>query len=341
MIGGEHFLPVPASVDHSLGQLLESELGRVGFFATGRDALATLLTSLRAPLIHLPDLMCASVHNACHAAGKERAIYRIGTDYLHEPGVDEGWTTPSIVFAMHYFGIRDDVLMQRARAAGHTVVSDVTHLLFDADGLRETARQSDYLIASLRKSGPFPDGGFVSSLAHATVAPKRGPRNDFFALRAAGLISRGFSAAHDFNNDENFLLLKQAEEELDDSGPGDFGCSYLSRQLARTVSVADSSRAIRRNVAVLRDGLRNRCWVPDRDLVSPYFPCLFSSRGQRDRVRAALAAGRFFFPVHWPATGMSSPSQLAERGLSVPCDARYGEPHMRAALEVIQSCLPR
>ena len=340
MIGGEHFLPVPAAVEHSLGQLLESELGQIAFFSTGRDALATLLTSLREPLIHLPDLMCASVHQASHAAGKERTIYRISTNFLHEPGDDEAWTTPSIVFAMHYFGIRDDVLMQSARAAGHTIISDVTHLLFDVDGLRATSHQSDYLIASLRKSGPFPDGGFVSSLAHATVAPARGPRNDFFALRAAGLISRGFSAAHDFDNDENFLLLRQAEEALDESEPGDFGCSYLSRQLVRTISVADSSRAIRRNVSVLRDGLRGRCLVPDRDLVSPYFPCIFSSRVERDRVRAALAARHFFFPIHWPATGLPSPSPLVERSLSVPCDARYGEPQMRAVVEVIQSCLP-
>lgn len=341
MIGGEHYLPVPAMVEDSLGQLLDNELGRVAFFATGRDALATLLKSLREPLVYLPDLMCASVHKACHAAGKERAIYRVGTDFLHEPGVDEGWTRPSIVFAMHYFGMRDDALMQRARAAGHTIVSDVTHLLFDAVGLRETARQSDYLIASLRKSGPFPDGGFVSSLAHASVVPGRGPRTDLFALRTAGLMSRGFSAAHDFNDDENLLLLKQAEEALDGSEPGDFGCSYLSRQLVRTISVTDSSWSIRRNVAVLREGLRDRCLVPDRDLVSPYFPCIFSSRVERDRVRAALAARRFFFPVHWPATGLPRRSPLAERSLSVPCDARYGEPQMRAAVGVIQSCLPR
>lgn len=340
MIGGEHYFPVPATVPDSLGQLFQDRLGHLSLFASGRDALVTLLGSLPASHLYLPDLMCSSVHDAAGAAGKKPVIYKITPDFMHEADTAFDLPVPSVVFVMHYFGLRNDALMHRAKQAGHIVVSDVTHLLFDQDGLVETARQSDYLIASLRKSGPFPDGGFVSSLAHPVAPPRKGLRESFFALRTAGLMSRGFAAAQGFGDDENFVLLKQAEEALDASEPADFSCSYLSRRLLHVISVPSSADAIRRNTAVLSSGLKNLCKVPGRDLLSPYFPCLFESHEIRDQVRSALAARRFFFPVHWPATGQYPSSSLSARYLSIPCDARYNEHQMRASLEIIASCLP-
>lgn len=342
MIGGEHYLRGPSPVDDNLGDLLEGRLGRISFFATGRDALATLLASLPPAVVHLPDLMCASVHDACLAAEKTRTIYRIGTDLLHASGLDTDGTAPTIAFVMHYFGVRNLELMQEARATGAIVVSDVTHLLFDLAGLLEVARHSDYLVASLRKSGAFPDGGFVSSLSHPTPEPARGLREAFVAYRAAGLISRGFSAARNFADDENFHLLKRAEEQLDASTPSDFACSHLSRQLAHSISVPAAASAIRRNIAVLQASLPANCTLPRSPaLITPYLPCFFASREIRDQVRRELADHRCFFPVHWPATGLPQPSLLSELSLSIPCDARYGEQAMRSIAEIITSCLPQ
>jgi hypothetical protein len=206
--------------------------------------------------------------------------------------------------------------------------------------MKNTAAHSDFLIASLRKSGPFPDGGFVSSLAHRPVEPTLGIREEFFALRAAGLLSRGFSATADFADDENFILLKRAEELLDASGAAGHRCSYLTQRLLHTVSVADAAAGIHRNAAVLAAGLADVCIVPaPGDRISPYFPCIFRDREQRDAVRSRLASRKCHFPVHWPAAGLPSPSPLADRCLSIPCDARYGESDMHTVLETIRSCL--
>lgn len=342
MIGGEHYLNAPAPVEDSLGQQLERNLGRVTFFATGRDALASLLVSLHPIVVHLPNLICASVHDACRAAGKTPESYCIGSDFLHESGMETTAHAPSIVFVMHYFGIRNDSLMQQARATGDIIVSDVTHLLFDRAGIMEVAMRSDYLIASLRKSGPFPDGGFVSSMTRAIPGSSGGLRENFFALRAAGLLSRGFSAAQGFSDDENFHLLKRAEELLDASEPADFACSQLSRRLAYAVSVPLAAAAIRRNIAVLGDELREHCLaLADSRVITPYFPCIFDSVEIRDRVRSELARHRCFLPVHWPAAGVPAPSPLSDLSLSIPCDARYGEQAMQFIAESIVTCLPK
>ena len=342
MIGGEHYLIAPAPVDDNLGQQLELNLGQIAFFATGRDALASLLVSLHPTVLHLPNLICASVHDACRAAGKTPVTYSIGPDFLHESGLETTVREPSIVFVMHYFGVRNDSLMQQARANGDIIVSDVTHLLFDRAGIMEVARRSDYLIASLRKSGPFPDGGFVSSMTRDIPKSTRGLRENFFALRAAGLLSRGFSAAQDFSDDENFHLLKRAEELLDASDPAEFACSQLSRRLAYAVSVPLEAAAIRRNIEVLGVELREHCLAPaDHTVISPYFPCIFESVDIRDRVRSELAKHRCFFPVHWPTAGVPDPSSLSDLSLSIPCDARYGEQAMRFIAETMVSCLTK
>lgn len=158
MIGGDYYLTTPGPVEDSLGKLLIGNLGNISFFASGRDALTTLLASLPQVSVSLPDLMCASVYDACRTAGKKCDVYRIGSDFLHE-NTTTLTTAHSIIFVMHYFGVRNETLIRQARNAGSTVISDVTHLLFDRVGLLEVARHSNFLLASLRKSGPFPDGG--------------------------------------------------------------------------------------------------------------------------------------------------------------------------------------
>jgi len=341
MIGGDYYLTTPGPVEDSLGKLLIGNLGNISFFASGRDALTTLLASLPQVSVSLPDLMCASVYDACRTAGKKCDVYRIGSDFLHE-NTTTLTTAHSIIFVMHYFGVRNETLIRQARNAGSTVISDVTHLLFDRVGLLEVARHSNFLLASLRKSGPFPDGGFVSSLHHRPPLPTRGLREKFLALRAAGLWSRGFSAEQDFSNDENYYLLKLAEEALDKSVPSDFSCSYLSYRQAGSVSVSASAAAMRRNIGVLAAGLRENSAVPNTmSLISPFFPCTFDSEELRDHVRRVLASHRFFFPVHWPGAGLPVASSLAKRSLSIPCDARYDEHAMNSILNVIESCLAR
>lgn len=340
MIGGEHFLSAPMSVESSLGEQLEQELGHVSFFATGRDALATLLASLPGSTIQLPDLICKSIHDASQAAGKAREIYQIGMDFMHNAGVEANWQASTIVFVMHYFGVCNYSLIRKAKKAGLTVVSDVTHLLFDTERLKEVAFLSDFLIASLRKSGPFPDGGFVSSFVKHPVVPNRGFREEFFSLRASGLLSRGFSAKENFLDDENFLLLRKAEEILDESDPADFACSFFSRKLTHTISIPISTAAIRQNIAILTDGLRNYVDVSGLEtLITPYFPCIFESTEKRNMVRKKLASRKIFCPVHWPSKDLPLPSPISDLILSIPCDARYDQRLMHFTVETIDSCL--
>lgn len=340
MIGGEHYFTPSARAEHSLGEILEGKIGEIAFFSTGRDALYSLLAILPHQNIYLPDLVCASIHQACVAAGKAVITYPIGEDLLDCGRLNLQKASPSCLLALHYFGVTNEPLLSRARQAGITVISDVTHMLFNPGGLEQIARDSDYLIASLRKSGAFPDGGFVSSRKEPLSQATLPMREDFFSLRAAGLLSRGFSAHNGFRDDENFHLLKKAEEVIDRSSPGPHQCSYLSRRLLFTVNVSAAALNINGNMQILASKLTSICTTPCHPgLASPFFFCLFRNREERDIVRTQLATHRYFCPVHWDTAKLPTPSPLSERCLSIPCDARYDKNAMLAIANVIKSCL--
>jgi len=342
MIGGEHYLTPPARVEHSLGEMLEKTTGEIAFFSTGRDALFSLLASLPCRSIYLPDLVCASVHQACIAADKAVITYPLGPELFDEGHLDLQKAESSCLLAMHYFGVTNAPLLSRAKQAGITVISDVTHMLFNPRQLEQIAQGSDYLIASLRKSGAFPDGGFVSSCKEHLVQATLPMRERFFSLRAAGLLSRGFSAHNDFCDDENFRLLKTAEDVIDQSTPGAYQCSYLTRRLLFTVNLYTAALIINDNMQTLARNLNGICTTPCQPgFASPYFCCFFRNRKERDFVRTQLAARQYFCPVHWDTAQLPTPSPLSERCLSIPCDARYNSHDMQAIVSVIESCIKK
>jgi hypothetical protein len=339
MIGGEHFLRVPDTATDSMAAMLAERVGYASLFASGRDALYSLLASLPERTVYLPDLICRSVFDACTTAGMQVMFYPAGTELaapVLPPRVDAG----ACLVAMHYFGRPNQGLLRSAKAAGATVLSDVTHMLFAPESLETIAAASDHVFGSLRKSGPFPDGGFVASRSRPAVEATGPVRDDFVAWRAAGLLSRGFSAALDFPDDENLRWTRQAEAILDASAPGNHRASFLSRELLRTVAMGDAIVRTRANMEVLSDLLRGACdCFSTPDAPSPYFFCTFASKAQRDVVRAELARHRFYFPVHWDTSWQEQGHPFSDIGLSIPCDGRYGERQMKAAAGVILSCL--
>lgn len=180
----------------------------------------------------------------------------------------------------------------------------------------------------------------MSSSTESLVQASLPIRERFFALRAAGLLSRGFAAHNNFCNDENFLLLKTAENVIDQSVPGAHQCSYLTRNLLFTVNVEEAAFKIKKNMQTLANNLKGLCTTPCQPgSASPYFCCFFRNRKERDFVHTQLAARQYFCPIHWDTAQLPTPSPLSERCLSIPCDVRYNSDDMQAVASAIKSCI--
>lgn len=337
MIGGEYYFQAPEPILSSLKKELTMWFSKLSYFATGRDALFSLFFDLEIRRVWLPNYLCHSVWSTVRQVGKPILYYDVD-DSLH--GAHD-WIADiqpdDAVLVIHFFGVPDLGLLKALREKNVVLVSDVTHLLFNADGLIEVIQGSDFSMASLRKSGPFPDGAFIGSNKHSVPVPDEPARQDFWSLRAAAMLSRGYSARQDFADDENFILLRQAEEILDNSPAGRHGMSFISTGMMTATDISNQRATVAENTAVLAARLEQVCELPACGHgVSQYFVCKFSDRKSRDAVRITLGAKHIYCPIHWDTSFLPQPHALSDELFSIPCDARYGVRDMsRIADELI------
>ncbi|MFC3625575.1 hypothetical protein ACFOKJ_05355 [Vogesella amnigena] len=345
VIGGEYWLvpsveqaaELAAEQAGSQPDYLSQVLGPAEYFATGRDALFAVLQALPQPTVWLPDLVCLSLVTACRQAGKQVCSYAVGADLLPRDIPLTMDAANAVIVVIHYFGVYNPLLPAWAGQRGLTVLSDVTHLLFDAAALQACNQASDYVFASLRKSGPWPDGGLLASRRQALPQADLPGRLDFVALRAAGLLLRGLSASQGFADNENLAWLREAESLLDRAPAGAHACSYLSRQLLAGWAPQQQLAPMAVNFQTLRQGLPASCQLLNAAASYPLHAlCAFASSAQRDQVRSRLAAAGCFAPIHWPVAGLPVVNTLASCILSLPCDARYRTEDMQRILSVIQ-----
>lgn len=230
------------------------------------------------------------------------------------------------VLAIHYFGAMQNDLLSTIRDHGAIGVSDSTHLLFSESAWQESLHESDWVIGSLRKSGPFPDGAFCIGTKATPPKATMAYRKDFWIPRAAALLSRGASASQGFLDDENFLIFREAEETLDGSPAGPHAMSFLSQGLLGFLPLTTQRDVAARHNRYLLELLPTSLIHPAaKNAVSPFFPCVFTTREERDSVRDTLARQRIFLPVHWDTSFMVTPHLLSDRIMSIPCDGRYDE----------------
>lgn len=337
MIGGEHYFQTPEPTLNSLEKELVMRFNKLSYFATGRDALFSLFSGLEIERIWLPNYLCHSVWSSVRQVGKPVRFYDVNNSLhgTHDWIVDI--RPDDAVLVIHFFGIPDIGLLKKLREKNITLVSDVTHLLFNAEGLTEVVQGSDFSIASLRKSGAFPDGAFCGSNIHSVPVPDETARQSFWSLRAAAMLSRGYSARQDFSDDENFIMFRQAEEILDNAPAGRFGMSFISSGVISATDISSQRAVVAENAAVLAARLGQACELPAYGHgASQYFVCKFSDGKLRDAVRNTLGTKRIYCPIHWDTLFLAQPHTLSDELLSIPCDARYGVRDMsRIADELI------
>ncbi len=338
MIGGEYYYQPINYVEQNLGIVLGSLGSKINLFSTGRDALYALLVELKEKKILLPDFICKSVYDAARAANKDIIFYTIESLEENDRIVDGLLDEETCIYIMHYFGVfNKDILRYKDKKV--TIVSDVTHLLLNIETLKKVFIASDYCIASLRKIGPFPDGGFVLSADKKVPKPKKEIRYDFLSKRVAGLFARGFAAREGFINDENFILLKTAEEILKSSQPNGSACSNLTKLLMKTFNIGFHSVQAKKNISILYDSLKE--FTPiyfSQNSVFSFYLCLFKDEIERDNVRNHLASNNIYCPIHWETSWLPKPNEFSQRCLSIPCDSRYDTNDMRKISREILSC---
>jgi nucleotide-binding universal stress UspA family protein len=364
-IGGE--FPLHDSSDAApsstlLHQLEQLAAGDLHLFASGRGALRALLRAQAAEgrdTLILPGYICDSVLRATKYAGTDWRLRFLHVTPTLEPDANELVAESrragarGLVLAVPLFGFDySDALREAVRGArdhGSTVAWDLTHGLFS-----DWAEQCEGpRVASLRKWCGLPDGGALlgggAQIVHVMGRPSGreiGPAARFVRLRLDGMGLKGAWVSGASGSEDAFLrLLQHAERELD-GVRGTPPISPTGLSLTASVNAVELGHRRRLNYNVLLDGIRS---IPGIRLLHPDLPAAVCPFGlpvlvdDRDRVRARLAAGRAFCPVHWPVpasvprNNFPEVHELAGRALTLPVDQRYGPDDMARLTTMLRS----
>lgn len=324
------------------------------FTGSGREAIALALRSLEAdrPGLNkcclLPAYMCDSVFFPFLRAGWRIHFYHLDEELAADPeslGGQVEHIRPGLLFIHPYYGMDTwkplRPLLPRWQAEGVCIMEDVTQSYY----LETAGREADYVVGSLRKWYPIPDGGFVAS--HRPLPEALSDHREFVGSRLQVLTEK-WEYLHGMGEPEEKRARKEdylgqnrrLEEELD----GYAGISRLSEVSARLLARTEEGECRRRreenhrfllhkilhSPGIKESGIRP---LPSRqEGAAPLY--LAVCAGDRDGLQAYLRERNIFAPVLWPP-GEENEGCLTEKErrvydhlLALPIDQRYGQEEM-------------
>lgn len=296
-------------------------------FGNGRQALIAALRHLRPSRVWLPDYYCLDVSHAVLDQGFEARSYQ------HCPGEPpEPFETMAgdVIVTVDFFGWGAP---RMETPQGVTVLEDRTHRLHQG---------GHNWFASLRKTLPVPDGGWLVLAGPLESAPRRLEHVQAATHRLTGMLLK-----------REYLAGRMPAKKVfrADSIAGEHGFSALpSQPLALSVELAtqydwtwwDERR--RRNWDAFAEhytGESTVCGGSDSTFV--VLKCLDTST--REALRARLVAERIYPAVLWSLDGSRLPVSAAahdfsETMLALHCDGRYGRAEMQTVADLCSSASP-
>ncbi len=307
-------------------------LARAEFFSSGRDALlrAAKLSNLQNKTLWLPRYFCPWVVKSAESfAAKEGA--RVGF-YAAYPTTGAEFETLSgalsgdAVVAVDFFGTGFDGWAEWKRAHADVLLfADASHAPF-AKQAREIG--ADFVFASLRKTLPVPDGGFLYS-------PEQGPNKIYGGFGEIAEFASVYSLAAamagvDYEKAEGFYY--NAEMRLN-AKRGISRMSFYTHNILKMLEFPALWRA-RKDIACAFEeaacGAKNfaliQSGVEKLDALSVFCPTLvFGDVRARDRAYAALGAHGVLASIYWGAKFLKDARAKSESAglMTIPLDFRH------------------
>jgi hypothetical protein len=302
---------------------------------TGRSALAVALEQTRAlgmtGRVWLPDYLCESVLNVFKRLDLSISFYSV-SDRLDCAAPAETVKPGDVVLFIHYFGAPNNSALEWVSKlpAGIWVIEDAVQ----SPGFGKPSSRSDFVLSSLRKFSPQPDGALLGSRHRLDRVKLEEPSEAFVSLRSLGKILRGGNGAA-----SEFLSLFEQSETLIDNDPAVRKISQLSHKLMQRTDFVAAATIRRDNEKVLRALVKDlRSVTPvidDFQGAAPLGLPVTIEGGRRDQIRQRLAKESIFCPIHWPL----EEHPLSRKIITLPLDQRYSDVDMRRVATALKSAL--
>jgi len=245
------------------------------------------------------------------------------------------------IFFANYFGTRNGQAIDwinKLRADSQIfVIEDCVQSSLNTN----VGETGDYVVTSLRKFLPQPDGALLASVQEVKNSAIFEPNEQFISNKFLGKVMR-----HTADRNEDFLTFLENSEKMLISGfPREM--SALSKFMMNHTDIRSIQTIRRNNWFALHHGLSEAGLLKFlqpvfNDLASGEVPIGFPvivGNGQRDRLREFLSEKSIYCPIHWKLSHLDRKDEefseeiaLSQAILTFPIDQRLSSLHIEYLL---------
>lgn len=318
------------------------------FFNTGRAAIESVFLQLKEKgyeTVLLPSFLCDSVRDATIRAGMQISYYEIKKDLSIDVS-SVHIEKRSIFYVLQYFGKRLEKemlsLIFQAKANEVIIVEDISLSLLSSDG--EYVGFGDYIIGSLRKWFPIPDGGIVLS-RHLEEYKRASSVNEYtFYYFLAQILKKEYLHNKDRNQEQKRYFLSYNEDAMRTLFE-DYTIRDISKISIDILKSLDFNEIRSKRIAnydflcsLIHTIPQVKIIVDRKGEMTPLG--LFILCDERDKLIHHLISNGVYCNIHWrtnESTKLYPDSEyLSNCCLTIPCDQRYGKEEMNYIFEVIK-----
>lgn len=309
------------------------------FYQSARNAIEALLAYLKdnrgIESVLLPDYMCETVIGAAKRANVDVKTYRVNRKYEYSfEEIESLLDEKTSLFVAQFFGKKiESKTLERIKAlkdSGTIVIEDLTLSIFSKDG--DNVGFGNYIVGSIRKWLPIPDGGFILSeseslpdVSSVTVVSKY--TDYYYAVQAMKKIYIDGGCA-DKELKKTYLgyynlSIKELFSDYTVYPMSEWSFNYINNcDLEKIIKIRRDNYDYLYNKLNEIDGIELQ--VKREGDYLPFGMLIFTK--WRDELLQYLISKDIYCNVHWRLEAINNNPEieyLSKHTMTIPCDQRY------------------
>lgn len=322
------------------------------FFNTGRSAIEYLLKQISSKdenkKILLPSFNCASVIDAVKRANIDYDFYTITEDFqIDIDSINEKLDeNVQFIYIIQYFGGYQSQesydFLKKLQLEQTIIIEDLSHALYTKH--EKFIGFGDYVLGSIRKWLPIPDGAFLSSKKEIPKAHIENGYNEYtFNYLVAQLMKKEYLSNRNLDKHQFLSLNQKAIKSLFT----DYTIRNITELSLNYIHSYDMNYVMERR-------LKNYYYLNEKTKkISFLKPVISLKEGQipfgyvvfcekRDMLLKHLINNNVYCNVHWRLQEEVQKSDrvcnmISKKILTIPCDQRYGKTEMDYIINVLKN----
>lgn len=328
---------------------IEFNTKNIKYFDTGRNVIKYILKYKfnENKNCLLPDYLCESVIHPFQELNYGYKYYKVDSNFnIMLKDLESKLVGNDIILFINYFGfIQSDAILNKLKNLKEkynlTIIEDATHSIFSK---KDIDFSGDYIISSLRKWLPIPDGAVLMTDNTLNDIEDKNSYNKFTFNNLLGqFLKEKYLNNADIDKEIFLEKFSEAEEYIDSENNSINKITDWSYYILNRIDYSSLKEKRRDNYKILLNGLISN---PNIDIIFDKLtfnvvPLGFPIKvANRKELKNHLINNNIYPPIHWKLSNDIPDNEhnveLSKSILTIPCDQRYGKEEMLYIIDTIK-----